>query len=276
MFFSIGTGDDESSATEKVGIIEITGMIADSKDVIRKIKKFREDETVKAIVLRINSPGGAVSPSQEIYREVRKTIEKKKVIVSMATLAASGGYYIAAAADGIVANKGTITGSIGVIMSYTNFREIFEKIGLVPVVFKSGQFKDMGSPVRKMTESEKTLLQELVNSIHQQFVKDVADGRNMDIVKISALADGRIFTGEQAKELELVDRIGNLEDAVAWAGQLGGIKGKVKRVYAEDEPIPFLHYLFESGIKNIFEQLMTMSMKADAVADSSIASDRPF
>ena len=140
----IGSGDSNISFKEKVGIIEISGVIFDAKNVLYSLKQFREDDSIKAIVLRIDSPGGGVGPSQEIYREIRKTIKEKKVIASLGSVAASGGYYAASGADGIVANPGTITGSIGVIMSYTNFREALNKIGLVHVVVKSGEFKDIG------------------------------------------------------------------------------------------------------------------------------------
>ena len=184
---------------ERVAVIEVTGVITDAKETLAALKRFREDKSIKAIVVRIESPGGGVGPSQEIYREIRKTIKQKKVIASLGAVAASGGYYIAAGTEGIVANPGTITGSIGVIMGYTNFQQIFQKIGLVPVVFKSGQFKDMGSPVREMSEQEKKILQGFVDKIHHQFVKDVAEGRKMAVPKVGALADGRIFTGEEAR-----------------------------------------------------------------------------
>jgi len=153
--------DDLKAGGEKVGIIEIKGVIADSKEVIHHLKRFREDKSIRAIVLRIDSPGGGVGPSQEIFREVRKTVKLKKVVTSMGAVAASGGYYIAAATDGIVANPGTITGSIGVIMGFTNFQQLFRKIGLVPVVIKSVEYKDMGSPVRDMTDDERKILQDL-------------------------------------------------------------------------------------------------------------------
>jgi len=231
------------SGTDKVGIIEVAGTITDSKDFLHNIKQFREEPSIKAIVVRIDSPGGSVGPSQEIYREIRKTVETKPVIASLGAVAASGGYYIAAGTDGIVANPGTITGSIGVIMGFTNFREILKKIGLVPVVVKSGEYKDMGSPVREMTASEQRILQDLVDSIHRQFVGDVAKGRKMDVDKLNALADGRIFTGKEAQTLGLVDRIGNLEDSIEWAGRKGGITGKISVVYAPEKRFTWLKYL---------------------------------
>jgi protease IV len=236
---------------EKVGVIEIGGMIVDSRQVLEQIKKFAENDGVKAIVVRVDSPGGAVGPSQEIYRQIRKTVEKKKVIASLGSIAASGGYYIASAADGIVANPGTITGSIGVVMGYTNFEALFKKIGLSPVVIKSGEYKDIGSPVREMTASERILLQRFTDTIHRQFVEDVAAGRGMKPEDVGKIADGRIFSGEEAKGHGLVDRLGNLEDAVAWAGQLGGITGRITTVYPPKERLSFLRYLMEMAAKEI-------------------------
>ena len=239
---------------ENVGIIEVTGVISDSKNIIHHLKQFREDPSIKAIVLRIDSPGGAVGPSQEIFREIRKTINAKTVIASMGTVAASSGYYIASGASGIVANAGTITGSIGVIMAFSNFQEIIRKIGLVPIVIKSGEYKDIGSPTREMTANEREILQGLVDAVHRQFVRDVAEGRNLDADKLSTLADGRVFTGEQAKALGLVDRIGNLEDSIEWAGRRGGIKGKISVVYAPEKRFPFLKYLTGTLLREIFGQ----------------------
>lgn len=231
-----------------VGIVEINGVIADSGDAIRLLKYFREDEAIKAIVLRVESPGGVVGPSQEIYREIRKTVPTKKVVASMGAVAASGGYYVAAACDGIIANPGTITGSIGVIMGYTNFEKLLEKIGLSPVVIKSGEYKDMGSPTRKMTPQEAETLQYFVDQTHRQFVQAIAEGRDMDLDHVESLADGRIYTGEEAMKNGLVDRMGNLEDAIEWAGRLGGIDGKISPVYKREDTFSFLRYISESVI----------------------------
>ncbi len=231
-----------------VGIVEVSGMITDAKDVLEDLKEMREDESIRAIVLRIDSPGGAVAPSQEIFRAVRQTVEHKKVVASMGTVAASGGYYAAAATNGIVASPGTITGSIGVIMGYTNFRDILDKIGLTPVIIKSGEMKDLGSPLREMSAAERDLLQRLSDRIHHQFIRDVAQGRAMEEDRVAALADGRIYTGEEARDLGLVDRLGNLEDAVAWAGELAGIKGPVETVYAREEKFSILDALIESRL----------------------------
>ena len=245
LLFVLGKQTSDFEFGEKVGIIEVNGIIADAKNVIQNLKHFREDNSIKAIVIRIDSPGGAVGPSQEIFREIRKTSDKKKVIASMGAIAASGGYYVAAGTDGIVANPGTITGSIGVIMGFTNYQELLQKIGLVPIVVKSGEFKDIGSPVREMTAKEKTILEDFAKKIHRQFIMDIVEGRKMDQDKVESLADGRIFTGEESKDLGLVDRLGNLEDAIEWAGRLGGIKGKISAVYAREKKFSLLKYLSE-------------------------------
>jgi len=263
LIFKAGASHSEFILGDKVGVIEITGVILDSKKVINDIKEFREDDTIKAIVLRIDTPGGEVGPSQEIFQEVRKTIQSKDIITSMGSVAASGGYYIAAGTSGIVANPGTITGSIGVLMGYTDLQEVFRKIGLKTVVVKSGEYKDMGSPMREMTERERDVLQDFVDQIHQQFVRDAALGRNMDPEKIALLADGRIFTGEQAKYFGLIDRLGNLEDAIEWAGQRGGIKGKISTVYPKEDDLELMDYLFGSALEQMVEKALKPRITAN-------------
>jgi protease IV len=250
---------------EKVGVIEIIGPIVESKETLRQIRQFREDDEIKAIVVRIESPGGGVAASQEIFREIRRTVPEKKMVASMGAVAASGGYYVAAGTDGIMANPGTITGSIGVIMGYTNFETLFEKIGLTPVVIKSGEYKDMGSPVRKITENEKDLLQAFVNKTRLQFVRDVSEGRDRPASEIEPLADGRIFTGEEAKENGLVDRMGNLEDAIEWAGRMGGIQGEIVPVYPHRRESTFLNYLTESLVHELSGRLSNPSFQADYI-----------
>ena len=255
-----GTGSFDGEA---VGVVEIEGAIVDARDTIESIRRFRKDEDIKAIVVRINSPGGAVGPSQEIYREIRKTVETKKVVASMGAVAASGGYYVACATDGIIANPGTITGSIGVIMGYTNFRQLLDKIGMVPVVIKSGPYKDTGSPTREMLEDEREILQAITSNIHEQFVTAIAEGRKMDRVQVEHVADGRIFTGEDAKARGLVDRLGNFEDALEWAGKLGGIDGEVVPVYARDEKLSLLRYLMSSSISDWMSRVIHPGVYAE-------------
>lgn len=230
---------------DKVGVIPVKGMISDSEPVIEQLKRFGKDDSVKAIVLRIESPGGGVGPSQEIYEEVKKVAAKKPVLASMGALAASGGYYIACATQKVFANPGTMTGSIGVIMPFMNVRELAEKIGLRGMTVKSGEYKDIGSPLRDMKPDERALLQGVVDNVHHQFVNAVAEGRNLPREDVMRIADGRIFTGEQARALGLVDVLGNLEDAVAEAGKMGKIPGEPRVVTPPKKKISFLELLKE-------------------------------
>jgi len=213
---------------DKVALIRIEGVILDSRETIQELRRYRENPTVKAIVLRIDSPGGGVVPSQEIFAEVRKTRAdgKLKLVASMGNLAASGGYYIAAATDKIVANPGTLTGSIGVIMELANVKGLLDKIGVQSVVIKSGRYKDMASPFRAMTEEDRTLLQGVLDDVHAQFIEAVATGRALNVEQVKGMADGRIFTGRQAKSVSLVDELGDLQDAIKLAAQLVGISGE--------------------------------------------------
>jgi protease-4 len=219
--------------------------------VIENIKTFRDNDDIKAIVVRVDSPGGGVGPSQEIFRELMKTRPVKTVIVSMGSVAASGGYYIAAGAQAIVANPGTITGSIGVIMEHINLTELVQKIGISPLVIKSGEFKDLGSPFRKLGDSERQLLQELVDELHQQFVSDAAQARNIEKKTMAEIADGRVYTGQTALELKLIDRLGNLDDAVAWAAELAGMDQKPVPVYPKDNPISVLRKMTQTLFKDL-------------------------
>ena len=212
----------------KVALITVEGVITDSKEVIGQLEKHQTNPSVKAIVLRINSPGGGVAPSQEIYEEVVKThqIGKKPVVASMGSLAASGGYYIASGANVIVANPGSVTGSIGVLVQVPNISGLLQKIGVKSVVVKSGEHKDLASPTREMSEAERKILQRLLDDVHDQFIDVVAKTRKLDRKKVEALADGRIFSGREAKSLGLVDQLGNLQDAIDRAANLAGIPGK--------------------------------------------------
>ncbi len=236
---------------EGVGVVEVKGMITDSKETIKQMHDFEENDNVKAVVLRIDSPGGVVGPTQEIYEEVGKLTAKKKVVVSMGSVAASGGYYIAAPADMIFANPGTLTGSIGVLMELSNIEGLLGKIGLKSYVLKSGKFKDTGSPVRKMTEEDKAVLQSVVDSMYGQFVKAVATGRKLPEEKVRKLADGRVFSGEQALRLKLVDRMGNLQDAVKEAARLAGIKGEPEVIYPPEKKKMLLDWLVEGAAEKL-------------------------
>ncbi len=240
-----------ASSRGNIGVVEVTGPILSSKKIVEDLKGFMDDDAIKAIILRVDSPGGGIGPSQEIYRELMKTRDAKTVIASMGSVAASGGYYIACATQGIVANAGTITGSIGVIMEYANIEQIAKKIGISPVVIKSGEYKDMGSPMRELKDSEKQLFQNLVDELHAQFVSDAAHARNMETDVMAKLADGRVYTGQTAMKLKLVDRIGNMDDAVQWAGQMAGIEGKLTLVYPKDDKITLFRKLTETLFQDV-------------------------
>jgi protease-4 len=216
---------------DKIAIVEVRGVISQSSGIIEELQQYLEDDGVKAIILRIDSPGGGVGPAQEIHREILKIKPKKKVVTSMGSVAASGGYYIACASDLIVANPGTITGSIGVIMQFSNLEELLKKIGIKGVVLKSGEHKDIGSPFREMTPEEKRIMQEVLDNVHQQFIQAVAEGRKLDRSKVVQIADGRILTGEQAKNFGLVDKMGNLQDTIDITAKMVGIEGKPNVLY---------------------------------------------
>jgi protease-4 len=254
-FSHLRGGDSGLVFSEKVAVVEIKGIIANAQPTIENLTEFSEDDSVKAVVLRIESPGGGVAPSQELYMEVRRTAERKPVVASMGSVAASGGYYVAAAAQKIYANPGTITGSIGVILQFTNFEELFKKIGFRMETVKSGTYKDLGNPSRKMTPEERVYLQEMIGNVHQQFVRDVAQGRHMQVEQVQGVADGRIFTGEQAKELGLVDELGSLKDAIGAAAKMGAIEGEPKIVYTEKRKRSVLDYLLNRLSKNLVYHL---------------------
>lgn len=220
---------------ERVAVVKVTGMIIDAADTIEELKEYSRDASVKAIILRINSPGGAVAPAQEIYNEILKVKEKKKVIASMGAVAASGGYYIAAPADRIVANAGTLTGSIGVIMELPNVSGLMEKIGIETQVIKSGRHKDLASVFKSLTPKEREILQAVLDDVHTQFIEAVSESRNMKFEDIKKLADGRIFTGKKALELGLIDELGNMEDAIMLAGKLTGIEGEPEVVTRKEK-----------------------------------------
>ena len=239
------TEDRHSFALDnKVGVVKVEGFIGDTRDVVEQLSQFGKDESIKAVVLRIDSPGGGVASSQEIYAAVVELKKKKKVIASMGSLAASGGYMVACAADKIVANPGTITGSISAVMHFANAQELLKKVGLKASVVKSGKFKDIGSPVREMTTEERALMQELVDDIYDQFLDMVARDRNIAKENLRKIADGRVFTGRQAQKLGLVDDLGDMGYAVTLAGEMSGIKGKPEVVYPKKKGSRFWDYLF--------------------------------
>lgn len=213
---------------DRVGVLEIKGFIADSAHAVEGLKHFAGDDSVKAVVIRVASPGGVVAPSQEIHDQVKKTAAVKPVVVSFGPLAASGGYYLSVPATKIYTNPGTVTGSIGVILQFQRYNALMDKLGLRFEAVKSGEFKDTGTPFRDMRPEERALMQSVVDDIFNQFVDAVAAGRKMKREKVLELADGRIYTGKKAVELGLADKLGGYEDALAEAANLGGLTGDPK------------------------------------------------
>jgi protease-4 len=223
-YYSRGSGD-------KIAIVEINDVIMSSENTVEQIKKYREDKSIKAIIVRINSPGGGVAASQEIYEEVKKTRESGKIIVvSMGSIAASGGYYIACGSSLIVANPGTLTGSIGVIAEFITIKDLADKLGIKENVFKSGELKDAGNPFRDMNEKDKAYFQDVVDNSFGQFLDVVSKERKIDKEKLLPNANGRVFTGLQAKDLGLIDSLGTFEDAIRITSKMAGIEGEPRIV----------------------------------------------
>lgn len=241
--FVFNYGVDKPIIGDRIGVVEINGIIKSSDDILKQLYEFGNDKKVKAVIVRIDSPGGAVGPSQEIYSEIMKIKKKKPVVASIGTLGASGGYYIASGATKIVANPGSITGSIGVIIQFYNFHQLLSKFGIKGNTVKSGQFKDTGSPMRDMTKEEVAYIQSVIDDVHNQFVESVALGRNLKKEVILPIADGRIITGKLAKELKLIDETGNFNDAINFAKKLANIEGEPKLVYAKRKKNTLLELL---------------------------------
>lgn len=228
---SLGNSGEGVVGGDRIGVVEIRGFIADPRPAVDALRAFREDAEVKAVVLRVETPGGGVSPSQEIHDEVRRTAAEKPVVASFGALAASGGYYLSAPATRIYANPGTATGSIGVILQFQEIHLLFDRLGLRGRVVKSGPLKDAGSPFREMTDQDRGAFQMLIDDLFAQFVDAVAAGRGLEREEVLALADGRVYSGRQAKELKLVDELGGFWDAVDAAWGLAGLEGKPRLEY---------------------------------------------
>jgi protease-4 len=251
----------------KLGLVRVEGVIADPEKIDDWIKELREDDDVKGVVVRINSPGGVVGPSQEIYESVKRLAEKKPVVVSMGAVAASGGYYVACPATKIIANPGTLTGSIGVKAELVNAQNLLDKVGVAFFSITSGKLKDAGSPFRPMTDEEKAYFESMVMDLKKQFVRDVAAGRKMDPAKVEALADGRAFTGEQALAAGLVDRLGGLEDAFDDLKKLCNLEGKYPLLTGPKKEKRWLRELLESSLGHLDpESLLTNTIAGARVS----------
>lgn len=264
---TMGEGETKAGAGlsffgDKVGVVEVTGAIALSTPIVFDLQKLRNDSSIKAIILRVDSPGGGVAASQEIYREVARTAAVKPVICSMGSVAASGGYYIASPCTKIVASPGTLTGSIGVILSLPNLEGLFQKIGLRMEYITAGKYKGTGAPGRPLTEAQRAMLDKMIKITHEQFISDVAKGRKIDPTELRKIADGRVFTAQTAMGLGLVDQLGNINDAVDLAGQMAGIKGKPKLVWPQEDEGGLLSRLIRGAVR-------------DFVREASAALDQP-
>lgn len=243
-FVSGGSGD-------KIAIVEINDVIVSSEKTVEQIKKFREDKSIKAIIIRVNTPGGGVAASQEIYEEVKKTRDSGKIIVvSMGSIAASGGYYIAVGSSLIIANPGTLTGSIGVIAQFISIKDLAEKLGISQTTIKSGNLKDAGNPFRQMNDTDKAYFQDVVDNSFGQFLDVVAKERKMDKQTLLQYANGRVFTGLQAKEYGLIDSLGTFEDAIRITGKMAGIEGE-PRIVREKKKFSFFEEVMGSKIEDV-------------------------
>lgn len=246
-------GSSVVSVGAKVGVLDVSGPIESPRDIIDQIDRFSRQGSIKAVVLRINSPGGAVGPAQEIYAELKRLAAAKPLIVSMGSVAASGGYYLALAGERLFANPGTITGSIGVIMTFPNYGNLMEKVGVDTQVIKSGRYKDIGSPTREMSETERRLLEQMIDDVHQQFVEVVSEQRQIAPDQLQSYVDGRIMTGRQARRAGLIDEIGTFNDAVAHAARKAGLDPDPDLVYSQPAKISFWERYLPEKISRVLD-----------------------
>jgi protease-4 len=248
VYLTLHTGDQASihSFGDKIGVVDLEGVIVSPKTVVDQLKKFGEDDSVKAIILHVNSPGGGVAASEEIYRAVKRIRDdkKKRIVASIESVGASGAYYVSAGTNKIYADKGSIVGSIGVIAQWVNYGELLHWAKLKDITMKAGEFKDTGSPTRDLTPAEKEYLQSLIDNMHTQFIQAVADGRKAKVDDIRAIANGKVWTGEQALSLKLIDQVGDFQTAVDDTAKAVGIKGEPTLVRPEKERKTVLDLLF--------------------------------
>jgi len=241
---------------DRVGVVELTGVIADDKTFLRELREFEEEPRIKAIVVRIDSPGGAVGPSQEIFEAMRRVQKNKHVLASMGSIAASGGFYVAMGGEKVFANPGTLTGSIGVISEFPNVSGLLRWAGVEMRTITAGKLKDAGSPFREMSTEERSYFQAMLEDVHGQFIGAVANARKLPEDEVRKVADGRVFTGRKAKELKLVDELGGLQDAVREAGKLGGIRGEPRIEYPTRER-PLIRAIFGDDAQTLVHALST-------------------
>ena len=268
-FYKAGlySGNNKSfSLKDKIGIVTVDGVITDSIPITEQLDDFGKDDSIIAVVLRVDSPGGGVAASQEIYDAVIELKKKKKVVASMGSIAASGGLLVACSADKIVANPGTITGSISAIMQFANIEGLLKKVGVKSSVVKSGQYKDIGSPLREMTPEEKVIVQDLVDDIYNQFIDVIVKERKLTREKVVEIADGRVFSGRRAKELGLVDYLGDMTFAAKLAGKMAGRTGEYKLVYPGKKRFSVFDYFLENAASKISNSIKEKMESASGIS----------
>lgn len=259
VLITVFDGDGLGGGEGQIGVVEVEGPIMESRDTVEELHDFAEDDAIEGIVVRIESPGGSVGPSQEIMQAIDRAGDKKPVIASMGSTAASGGYYVALGADRIVANPGTITGSIGVISQMFNVEGILERLDVDVHVLKTGEYKDAGSPFDELEEDEREFLLSLLDDIYRQFVEDIAEARELELDEVEDLADGRVYTGRQAKEHELIDDVGSFRDAVEWVKDEADIDGDEELIYPPDDDLGFLSNMIESATDTAVKEVRSSS-----------------
>jgi protease-4 len=248
VYFTVRTQQKDSFAGfgDKIAVVDLEGVIMSPKDTVEQLRKFGDDSSIKAIIIHVNSPGGGAAASEEIYREVLRIrdVKKKRIVASIETVGASGAYYVSSATNKIFADQASVVGSIGVIAEWYNYEELLKWAKLQAIVLKAGEFKDTGSPVRPMTPAERAYMQGLIDNMHGQFIHSVAEGRHMKDAEILPLADGKVWTGEQALPLKLIDQIGDFRAAIADTAKSVGIKGEPTLVHPEKDRKSVLDLLF--------------------------------
>src|SRR5437867_3525815 len=245
---ALTVGSDEAAEfpfSDRIQVVDVQGELLESRPILEQLKRYEDSNSIKAILLNIDSPGGGVAVSQEIYAEIKRLREKKDktIIAYLSSTGASGAYYVACAANKIVANPGTIVGSIGVIAEWVNYADLLEWAKVKDVVFKTGEFKDTGSPSRPLTDNERKYFQGLIDDMYVQFLEAVSAGRKLDLQEVRSIADGRVFTGRDAKERKLIDEIGNFQDAVELTAKLAGISGKPRLLRLNRQRVTLLDVL---------------------------------
>ncbi len=255
---------DSISSGEGIGIVSIEGLIASADKTLEILRDFEQNEDVKAIIVRIDSPGGAVGASQEIFQALKQIDQQKPVVASLVNTAASGAFYIACGARYIISNPGTVTGSIGVIMKLPNISGLLEKLGIRTTVIKSGKLKDLASITRDLTEEERKVLKTVLDDVHEQFIRDVATGRGLNFEKVKEIADGRIFSGRQALELKLVDELGNFQTAIKKASSFGKIKGTPRLIYPQKDKLTAIKEILEDSGASIILRFLKILLQQES------------